>query len=281
MQLALVDGKRQTAYAGGLGTCEMCLKNVRAKCGTKVVHHWAHERTKNCDPWWENETPWHREWKQLYPEACREIVHRAEDGEIHRADVRTQSGIYIEFQHSAISDAERMSRENFYRNLVWILDGRSFAKQFEIYHKLPAPGSLLAQDIIWFKARKDLPGCQRGMFHRQSVRNADTARFGGPSNMSQLFILRDIEAEVEASYVGHHQYDWVRPRSTWLSAACPVYIDFGTEWSALVRLERYGGDGIPCVRLIDKLQFVDESMSVNTAQHIANGQGRTTKTTHP
>ncbi len=39
--------------------------------------------------------------------------------------------------------------------------------------------------------------------------------------------IHEIEADLAQAYRGHHQYDCVRPRRTWLDAACPVYIDFG------------------------------------------------------
>lgn len=60
-------------------------------------------------------------WKSLFPRECREICHTAPDGEIHRSGVRTPTGIYIEVQHSAMSDGERLSREAFYGNLIWVL----------------------------------------------------------------------------------------------------------------------------------------------------------------
>ena len=48
---------------------------------------------------------------------------RAEDGELHIADVRTPSGLVIEFQHSAIKPEERIARERFYQNMLWVVDG--------------------------------------------------------------------------------------------------------------------------------------------------------------
>jgi hypothetical protein len=48
---------------------------------------------------------------------------RAENGELHIADVRTPSGLVLEFQHSAIKPDERRSREAFYSNMLWIVDG--------------------------------------------------------------------------------------------------------------------------------------------------------------
>jgi hypothetical protein len=132
------------------------------------MHHWAHQGRRNCDPWWENETPWHRAWKSLFPESCREISHVAPDGEIHRADIKTPTGIYVEVQHSAMTDAERLSREAFYGNLVWVIDGSAFKQNFDIFHLLPDPESEVAQDVIWCKAQRHMNGANGGMFFRLS-----------------------------------------------------------------------------------------------------------------
>ena len=74
--------------------------------------------------------------EELVPEFCREISHTAPDGEIHRADIKTPTGIYIEVQHSRMTDVERTSREAFYRNLVWVIDGKPFQQNFDIYHEI-------------------------------------------------------------------------------------------------------------------------------------------------
>ncbi len=206
----------------------MCKAPAIAKCGARIMHHWAHETLKNCDPWWENETPWHRAWKARFPESCREIIHTAPDGEIHRADIQTPTGIYIEVQHSAMSDAERSSRELFYKNLVWIIDGRGFRNNFDIYHMLPDPLSQLVEDIVWSKASRPMRGAQMGLFFRLSeivehypqATKADLGR----GLLHELHSIREIEADLNNAYCGHHQYDWVRPHRTWLDANCPVYI---------------------------------------------------------
>lgn len=148
MQLALVDGEPTEPFLKGRGKCPICISDMVAKCGSRVMHHWAHHHSRNCDPWWENETPWHRGWKDLYPINCREVSHTADDGEIHRADVKTPTGIVVELQYSAMSDEERIARENFYKNLVWVLDGSVFSLNFDIYHMLPEPESTIAQDIV-------------------------------------------------------------------------------------------------------------------------------------
>jgi len=92
-----------------------------AKCGDIKVRHWAHRRTSDCDHWWEPETAWHRDWKSRFPEHWQEIIQTAEDGEKHVADVKTESGLVIEFQHSSIDPKERVSRELFHGNMVWVV----------------------------------------------------------------------------------------------------------------------------------------------------------------
>ena len=268
MQYALVDGHRTEAFAGGHGNCETCGSAMVAKCGPRVMHHWAHAGRRNCDPWWENETPWHRAWKGLFPEACREIGHVAPDGEIHRADIKTPTGIVIEVQHSAMTDQERLSRESFYGNLVWVLDGSTFRDNFRIHHMLPDPESELAQDLVWLKAGVGMHGANRGIFLRFSECLKDdptvtkAAIYGGCMRS-----LREIETEVTQSYRGHHQYVWVRPRRTWLDATCPVYIDFGEDW--LGRLEIYDESGLPCLFRVAKRKFLHDVMVESCTRAIA------------
>lgn len=76
-----------------------------------------------CDVWWEPETPWHRGWKDHFPNTWHEVWHDAPDDEKHIADVKTPHGLIIEFQHSFLNQQERLSREAFYRNMVWVVNG--------------------------------------------------------------------------------------------------------------------------------------------------------------
>lgn len=267
MQLALSDGVRKEAFKGGQAICPVCGSGVIAKCGSRVIHHWAHASRRDCDPWWENETAWHREWKNLFPEECREISHVAPDGEIHRADVKTTQGVVIELQHSQMSDVERISREAFYGNLVWVVDGRPFQRQFKIFHALPDPRSELAQDLVWEKATVEMRGAAHGLFYRISENLKDDPGIT-KSTLRGGWIhgIHEIKNEVDACYTGHHQYDWIRPRRTWLDARCPVFIDFGTD--LLVKLEVYDESLLPCIRYVAKTRFVFEAMNLDNARDI-------------
>ena len=61
---------------------------------------------------------------------------------------KASTGIVIEVQHSNITDAERLSRESFHGNLVWVMDGSIFRQNFDIYHSLPDLASELARASI-------------------------------------------------------------------------------------------------------------------------------------
>ena len=266
MQLAIVDDQRVEAFPGGRGECPLCGSEVIAKCGPRVMHHWAHHRPKDCDPWWENETAWHREWKNRYPLECREVSQTSDSGEIHRADIKTPTGIVIEVQHSTMTDAERSSREEFYGNLVWVLDGLPFQKNFDIYHGLPDPESEVAKDLVWFKAQRHMHGGNTGMYFRLSE-NPGTSRGATDNGMVQVHSIHEIQEAVDETYCGHHQFDWVRPRKTWLDAQCPVYIDFGTD--RLVKLDTYDESGLRCIRYVSKRKFVHDTMVESNASEIA------------
>jgi hypothetical protein len=134
MKFALINGERREAQPGASGECQNCGGLMVPKCGELRIWHWAHKGRLTCDPWWENETGWHLNWKANFPDSWREIVCRAEDGTRHIADIKTEHGWVIEFQHSSIKPDERRSRDAFYGRLVWIVDGtrrKRDAAQFE------------------------------------------------------------------------------------------------------------------------------------------------------
>ena len=107
-----------------MGHCSYCGSEMIAKCGRVKMWHWAHKSRVSCDPWWESETEWHRNWKNQFPSTWQEVVHTdQETGEKHIADIKTPYGLVIEFQHSAIEQRELKSREAFYENLIWVVDG--------------------------------------------------------------------------------------------------------------------------------------------------------------
>ena len=249
-----------------------------AKCGPRVIHHWAHKARRNCDPWWENETAWHREWKSHFPEECREVSHTAPDGEVHRADIKTPTGIVIEVQHSTMTDEERESREKFYENLIWIVDGRSFRKNFYLGWMLPDPAAPGFEDIVWFPqprrafrgqvdSKDSISPFWRISAERGRHPGLTRENIGLVTGLVEFHAGEGIRDQVLADYMGHHQFDWVRPRGTWFDAKCPIYIDFGEE--LLYGLVDYDESIDVCVRLVSKKKLIHDAMVEDRAEDIA------------
>lgn len=133
----MVNGERKEPAPGLLGSCTGCGSPTIAKCGKVNVHHWSHKSKVECDPWWENETEWHRSLKKHFPEPWQEVVHKADNGDIHRADVKTDKGWVLEIQYSAITSDERASRNAFYPKLAWIVYGLRRKKDpVQFFHSL-------------------------------------------------------------------------------------------------------------------------------------------------
>ncbi len=124
MKYALVDGEKMEPSPELKGICPFCKSEMISKCGQVILWHWAHKGRKMCDPWWENETEWHRQWKNCFPSEWQEEVQIDDStGEKHIADVRTKFGLVIEFQYSRIKAEERNSREKFYEGMIWVVYG--------------------------------------------------------------------------------------------------------------------------------------------------------------
>jgi competence CoiA-like predicted nuclease len=105
----------------------MCQERMIPKCGSLVVHHWAH-KANDCDSWWEPETEWHRSWKRLVPDDQIEVALAG-----HQADIIRKDGTVVELQHSPISIDDIRLREFHYGRMVWLFDGQGItAERFAV-----------------------------------------------------------------------------------------------------------------------------------------------------
>ncbi|MCB2170992.1 MAG: hypothetical protein KQI78_25315 [Deltaproteobacteria bacterium] len=250
MKYGIIEGYRSLPKPRMKGQCPVCGNDVVSKCGNKTIWHWAHVAKKHCDSWWENETQWHRDWKDKYPTEWQEVVLFDEiSGEKHIADIKTDSGLVIEFQNSPLTSEELKQREAFYKNIVWVINGDKFRNNFHILHGLPDPKSYLVEDIVFYPRKHHQQG---ELFYRKSENP------GNPS-MVEIHGIHEIQDEINKEYRGHHVYDWVRPRTVWYESSKKVYIDFGNEF--LWNLQIYDDRGLPCVQAISKLRFLKESGS--------------------
>ena len=133
---------------------------------------------------------------------------------------------------------------------------------------LPNPDTELAQDIVWSKAKRHMHGSNNGLFFRLSEACEDDSSITKATlRGGRIHGINEIKDDLILSYNGYHQFDWVRPRKTWLDAHCPVYIDFGDEY--LVKLDVYDSSELECVRLVSKRKFVHYVMVEKDVKNIA------------
>ena len=157
MMYADTAAGRVEAAPGLAGRCPSCGHPVRPKCGSIVVHHWAHHARRDCDSWSEPESEWHRSWKLAVLPERREVVMGS-----HRADVVTASGGVVELQHSAISPEVITEREDFYsERMAWIFDCTEAMAAGRI--KVEAgPAQVPEWDhLTWSHARRSIEACKR------------------------------------------------------------------------------------------------------------------------
>lgn len=130
--------------------CPQCGGEVLSKCGQINIWHWAHKCAGDCDTWHEPETEWHLAWKELaWVELCEVKM-----GD-HRADIRSRSGLVIELQNSPISPEEIREREEFYGNMIWIVNAQDFASRISLTRTYERDsGKLHSSKLVWKHPRE-------------------------------------------------------------------------------------------------------------------------------
>jgi len=106
--------------------CPLCNGKLIPKLGNIVIHHFSHKANSSCDSWMSNMTKWHLKWQSFFKDDYKEVVIKkhTSNGTVRRhfADIKTKDGIVIEIQHSNISKENITKREEFYGDMIWILD---------------------------------------------------------------------------------------------------------------------------------------------------------------
>lgn len=87
-------------------------------------------------------------------------------------------------------------------------------------------------------------------------------------NSGYIHGIREIKDQVTREFHGHCQFDWVRPRKTWLDVTCPVYIDIDND--ILARLETYDESGLECIFIVSKKRFTQGAMIANDARAVVS-----------
>jgi competence protein CoiA len=131
MKTALTSENRKIkATPDSIGFCQECKKQMIPKCGTKKKWHWSHYANASHELKEDDENDWHLEWQDVVGNSLGwdyvEVQMDNASADLHYADVQLPNGLVIEFQHSHISIETIRAREDFYKNMIWILDGETF-----------------------------------------------------------------------------------------------------------------------------------------------------------
>lgn len=159
------------------------------------------------------ETVWHSSWKKAFPVSFRErtFLNKVE-GYYHRADIFTACGTAIEFQNSPITLAELQSREAFYPNLIWLVNGEKF-KGFKVLKHLPDVDDPKLADFEF---------CHRA--NLTMVRKTDVLM-----GLEKPKVLTFHHPELRNLPLTPHYFSfrWSNPHRVWYEAKCPIIIDLG------------------------------------------------------
>lgn len=158
--------------------CPACGSAMIQKRGNLTAHHFAHKMSANCDSWYtEKLSAWHKHMQSYFKESVQEvIIWDKQYSEYHIADIALQAKqtkIVIEFQHSAISQNEFLSRSKFYLKcgyqIIWVFDFYEGKNSKKIYIadkyedgtvQLIWPG----RDRVKFLDQIDFSNCGRQLF---------------------------------------------------------------------------------------------------------------------
>lgn len=224
----------EATITGQRGFCPCCKSQVISKCGQVKVNHWAHFDKKNCDSWYAPMTKWHLDWQNKFPKDWQEKIIINKEGEKHIADIKTPSGVVVEFQHSYLSECDIIERSNFYskkaERLIWVLDGEKYGEKFHIestlkkikgsakYRYYISTQGLHSQKNKWVDTVEDL-------------NDIFSSAISAHDNMTSLFNDDRIEFELRVNLGGKVVYKWETKNETlnyskfYLTDDVDIYID--------------------------------------------------------
>ncbi|WP_233603867.1 MULTISPECIES: competence protein [unclassified Pedobacter] len=195
------------------------------------------------EEFYRKETVWHRDWKLAFPPSFREIAfYDAANNNLHRADIFTPSGYTIEFQNSPITLVELNSREAFYPNLIWVLNGKKF-KGFKVLKHLPDVDDPKLMDYEF---------CHSD--HLSMVRKVEIEQgnlFPKPLNFYHSE-LKDIKFTSNL-----YSFCWKQPHMVWYSATAKIIIDLGGHFLYELKQRPQLNGNYPYLKLLSRKTFIE------------------------
>jgi hypothetical protein len=199
---------------------------------------------KNTAITYRNETPWHRNWKKAFPQSYREVCFSDKAlGQLHRADVHTPCGTTLEFQNSPICMEELQSREAFYPNLIWVLNGMKF-KGFRILKHLP--------DV-------DDPRLCGYEFchtdHLSMIRKSDLLSGRGRPGVLNFYHAEIKDVPLTSNY---YSFCWKHPHQVWYQAKSPIIVDLGGHFLYQLKQRKQLSGDYAYLHMIPRKSFIEQ-----------------------
>ncbi|WP_051691595.1 competence protein CoiA [Pedobacter borealis] len=252
IRYASVNGEIRAPETRLKGLCPGCGNLVTSKCGTIKIHHWAHLRNMDCDPWWEPMTQWHLDWQDYFPKEWREKVFRDEvTGEFHRADIQTPTGITIEFQHSPLSVNELLGRNNFYKKLIWVVNAQNFKNNIRLTTAIPDPRSPIMNPFNFSVSPEGLASFPQ-YFVKDDLQHGPAVYRKGLSD-EQLQAIADCHKSTPETY---WLFNWSYKHRAWLNSKAPIFLDFGEDTLYWIRKREQVGTPLTYLQCIEKDDFI-------------------------
>jgi hypothetical protein len=279
------DSKKIEASPGAKAACPLCKSPVVAKCGPTNVWHWAHDSLADCDSWiYEPKTKWHCNWQRRFHRDDIEVVIER-NGERHIADIVGNGDLVIEIQNSPISSDEINKRELFYGKMIWILNGKQFAHNLEIFGFDSSIDMNFLSDYIFYEESKGVSGRVRlivpeyddgaierffksnSNFYQQDIDEENVWFIPDidqlkndelPSELKSLYIAFALENQFLLKVDDTRSYPvsfvWKHLKRSWLGAQMPIFIDVGPNFMILIIKNVYSNvfDG----KIISKSRFL-------------------------
>lgn len=203
MLFALVKNTLSPPSKGLNGKCPLCSESVISRCGEVNLHHWSHKKGTECDGWTEQETFWHKSWKECFPQRNREVIFEKQNKK-HFADIYTDDGIIIELQNSSISLETINQREIFYgEKMLWIINGSKYRYRISIFR---------TSAINTIINNKNIPNTSLHRYYSNYVNLAD-------QNINEFI-----------STGNEFQFHWEYPIRSWRNTQRPVFLDIGEDY---------------------------------------------------
>lgn len=136
-------------------------------------------------------------------------------GERLIADVKEDSDRVVEIQHSPIAEREMQSREDFYGDMIWIVDARDLAGHFTsgTSHDL-ATCNPMSQHCQWFSKSmlfKRWSVARKPVYFDSLIQNSSTPTVPTPSAEHVLWRVLEFDRSDDLGFIAPVRSDWLVP----------------------------------------------------------------------